>query len=254
MKILIEISYKGTNYCGWQMQKNGISIQEVLQTALSSFFNENILLVASGRTDAGVHANKQYAHFTLEKKFDLSKLPIALEHLLPQDISITNAVKVEDDFHARYSAICKTYYYRVYFSKVKLPLKDDFMLQVKKDLNLDKIKKGCSYFVGKHNFKAFCVPRKLVDENFERTIFSCQVEKNNNEFLFKICGDGFLHNMVRIIVGTLIDVGTEKIEPESIKKIILEKDRAKAGKTVSAKGLTLQSVSYGEAIDNLLNN
>ena len=252
MKVLIEISYKGTNYCGWQAQKNGISVQEILQKALSIFFKQNIILYASGRTDAGVHARSQFAHFNLDKQFDVSKIPVAIQNLLPNDISVTNAVMVDDDFHARYAVVCKTYYYRWYISSVRQPLKDEFMSQLKKELDFNEMKKACKYFVGRHNFKAFCIPRKLEDENFEREIFNCDLKQNNDEVTLEITGTGFLHNMVRIIAGTLIEVGKGKIKPEDIQSIMISQDRAKAGKTLEAKGLMLYDVSYGESIDRVI--
>lgn len=245
MRVLIEIEYKGTNYCGWQIQKNGQSVQGALQEVLSNFFNEKIVLFSSGRTDAGVHAKSQYAHFDLVKFFDVSKLPYAVERYLPNDICIKSARQVQDSFHARYSVISKTYHYHLYESKVKLPLKDEMSLQIKSTLDIDKMKQACKFFVGKHNFKAFCIPRKLDNENFEREIFCCDIEKNGNDYVFKICGKGFLHNMVRIIVGTLLMVGEGKIKPEEVKNIILSKERKNAGKTVSSKGLILYDVSYG---------
>ena len=246
MKVLIEIEYKGTNYCGWQIQKNGISVQQVLQQALSLFFKQEIVLFASGRTDAGVHAKSQFAHFEIDKNFDVTKLPLAISSLLPNDVSVKNAIQVSDNFHARYSVKSKTYYYRMYLSKTKEPLKDDFSLQVKEALNIKAMKKACKYFVGEHNFKAFCIPRKIENENFVRKIITCDLEHKGNDIVFKICGEGFLHNMVRIIVGTLLLVGQEKIKPCEIKNIILSLDRSKAGKTVSPKGLTLQKVNYGK--------
>ena len=132
----------------------------------------------------------------------------------------------------------------MYLSKVKQPLKDETSLQIKNDLDVEKMKKACKYLVGKHNFKAFCIPRKLDGENFERNIISCEIEKNENDIVIKVCGEGFLHNMVRIIVGTLLDVGQGKISPEEVKNIILSQDRSRAGKTVSAKGLILYDVRY----------
>lgn len=249
MKVLIEIEYKGTNYCGWQIQKNGVSIQQILQEKLSEFFDEKIILFASGRTDAGVHARKQFAHFELDKKFDVSRLPFAMQNILPEDISIKKAMIVPDNFHARYSVISKTYYYRMYQSKIKEPLKEDTFLQIKDNLDVNTMKKACKYFVGTHNFKAFCVPRNLDNENFNRRILKCNIECKNNDIVVKITGEGFLHNMVRIIVGTLILVGQGKIMPKEIKNIIESGDRAKAGKTVCAKGLTLEHVYYGDLIN-----
>lgn len=250
MRVLIEIEYKGTNYCGWQIQPKALSIQQILQDNISLICNQQIKLVASGRTDSGVHAKSQYAHFDYDGNFDVKRLPFALQNKLPNDISIKNAWIVRENFHARYSVMSKTYYYRLFISNTISPLKEDYYLRTKDDLDIEKMQKACKKFVGTHDFSAFCLSRKIENENNVRTINLCLLEQNENELIFKICGNGFLHNMVRIIVGTLLEIGTGRKKLDDIERIFQNKDRTKAGKTVSAKGLMLMQVDYGLNLTN----
>ena len=240
--VLCAVAYKGTNYAGWQKQDNALGIEEVIENAFFDCTGEKVEIFASGRTDAGVHAMEQY--FSVKTKFrQIEKLPIALNHLLPNDIRILWAKEVPNDFHARYSAHKKTYLYRLKTSQIESPFDYETTAYIDYKLNLKKMQEAGKYFIGEHNFKAFCSTGTSVP-TFERTIYSLSITQTNDLFEFEICGNGFLYNMVRIIVGTLIDVGGGKIAPEQIKEIINSQDRQKAGKTMPAKGLTLKCVEY----------
>ena len=245
MRVLLQIEYDGTNYHGWQLQKNGASVQQTLQDCLQSILCRPITLVASGRTDSGVHAKNQYAHFDYNGNFDIKKLPYALQGSLPNDISVKNAWIVSDDFHARYGVKFKTYHYCLYVGSAIQPLKDRYCVYLKNRPNLHLMKKASKYLVGTHDFSSFCVPRKIENENNTRTIKFLKICQKHDCITFKVCGNGFLHNMVRIIAGTLLDVGFGKIPPKQIKTILEQKDRTKAGKTAPAKGLVLYNVDYG---------
>ena len=210
---------------------------------------EKISIVGSGRTDSGVHALSQSAHFETScekfltnKKFDEKKLVNALNANLPLDINILSAKKVKDSFHARFDVKEKTYVYHLQVGNN--PLLSGLAGSVKKMPNLSLMKEASKFLVGEHNFKSFACARTEV-ENFVRTIYSIKISApTKNEFIFELRGNGFLYNMVRIIVGTLVDVGTGKILPEEIKTILEAKDRTKAGKTAPAEGLYLKAVKY----------
>ena len=242
-KICLTIQYNGKNFCGWQKQKNKRTVQNVLEDKISVLLKEDITLFASGRTDSGVHAICQTAHFETNSDFDLNKLPFAINDGLESDVSVLKAKEVSKNFHARYSAKKKTYLYKTYLSKIKKPLKNGFITQISYDLNINKMKEGAKFFLGEHNFSAFCSSNSSV-KNFVRTIYDLKIKKVSDEIHFKITGNGFLYNMVRIIVGTLIDVGTEKISPNEVLKIIESKNRKKAGKTMPAYGLYLYKILY----------
>lgn len=239
----IVVQYDGKNYSGWQKQQNKQTIQSELERAIYEISGENVEVVGSGRTDAGVSAMAQVANFIIEKHFDESKLVLALNAHLPQDISVLSAEQVDENFNARFSAKKKTYNYYFYVSNVRNPILDRFALQVKR-ADVDKMKDACKYLVGKNDYKSF-VARNSGKTNFERTIFDANITNVvDNLYYFSITGDGFLYNMVRIIMGTLILVGENKRKPEEIKSIIDSKDRTKAGKTVSPVGLILTVVNY----------
>ena len=242
-KICLIIQYNGKNFCGWQKQIGKRTVQGVLEHKISKLLKEEISLFASGRTDAGVHATGQTAHFGTNSKFDLSKLPFAVNSGLENDVSILKAKEVSQNFHARYSVKKKTYIYKIYVSKIKKPLKNGLVTQVIYDLDISKMKQATKYFVGEHNFFAFCSSGSSV-KDFVRIIYDFKIKKVDDEIHLKISGNGFLYNMVRIIVGTLIDIGRGKIKPEEIVNIIKSKDRKKAGETMPAHGLYLCKVSY----------
>ena len=249
MKVLLTIQYKGTNYVGWQKQHNGTSVQETIENALSFLCEENVKISGSGRTDAGVHALGQTAHFETSsqkfltnKKLDSKKLVNALNANLPSDINISSAKEVGENFHARFDAKQKTYEYHLVVGKN--PIKEGLAGFVKNFPNISLMKEASKFLIGEHNFKSFSSAKTEVTD-FVRTIYSIKIYmQEKNEIVFEISGNGFLYNMVRIIVGTLVDVGIGKILPEDIKEILNSEDRTKAGKTAPAEGLYLKAVKY----------
>lgn len=244
-RILIKIEYVGTNYHGWQKQGDLPTIQGILEKTLSEFFKQQITLFASGRTDAKVHAKAQYAHFDCESRFDYSRLPLAINTLLPKDIMIVSACEVSEDFHARFSVKKKIYRYYIYNNPIRSPLLQEFSLHVPAILNIKKMKKVCKIFVGEHDFTAFCSKREYEDKYLNiRKIYYLKIKKIGDLICFEICGNGFLYNMVRIIVGTILAVGKNKIQPNQIKNIFESKNRSEAGETLPAQGLVLFDVIY----------
>jgi len=243
-RILLAIEYYGKNYCGWQRQKNGVSVQEILEQALKEILGEKVILHASGRTDSGVNALNQAAHFDTNSNLPIKAYVPKLNNILPCDIQLKYAKIVGDDFHAQYSVKKKTYIYKMYVSKIASPLKDLFAMQIKFDkIDTDKMNEACKYIVGIHDFSAFKSARSDKINNV-REVYSANFYYKDDILEFKICGSGFLHNMVRILVGTLIDVGTGKLQTDDIQKILEGKDRKKASKTALAKGLYLVDVEY----------
>lgn len=244
-KILLTIQYNGKNFCGWQVQDNERTVQGTIESALKTVLGEEVKLVASGRTDSGVHAYAQTAHFMTSSNFDIKKLVPAINGNLPNDVSILKAKQVKEDFHARFDVKQKTYMYQVYASEVMLPLYDDTHTQVSPKVleHYEEMKKASEYLVGKHNFKAFCSSGSATVD-FDRTIYELKIKKQGSFIEFTITGSGFLYNMVRIIVGTLLEVGEGKRTAEEIPEILASEDRTKAGKTMSGKSLFLVEVKY----------
>lgn len=242
MRIILKISYDGTDYCGWQRQKNGLSVQEVLENALSTLTNEKITLIASGRTDSGVHAEGQVAHFDTNSSIPPEKFYLAVNALLPNDIRVLSSSLAKEDFHARYTAKRKTYVYNFYISDVSLPLKERYAVRIE-DFNEEKASAVLQEIVGTHDFKCFLSSGSEIKTTV-RTIYFANVCKNGNDVRIEVCGNGFLYNMVRIIAGTVLDASNGKITADDLKEALLKGDRNLVGKTAPAKGLTLKSVEY----------
>lgn len=244
MKVGLVITYCGTGFCGWQTQPNKRSVQEELETALFNVLKEKVVLYASGRTDAGVHALGQVAHFETKKEIKPYILISVINHYLPQDVKVTKVFLPNDDFDARFSAKKKTYVYKFYSCRFELPLKIDRELRVNDNIDVGLMEKALPALIGKHNFKCF-VARKSGKTNFERIIYSAKINRLSDfEFEFEITGNGFLYNMVRIIMGTLIDIGMKRKPYNCIENIIKSEDRASAGKTMPSYALYLKSVEY----------
>lgn len=243
--IALVISYNGKNYNGWQKQKNAQSIQEILEKALCEILGQSVTLTASGRTDAGVSAVCQVANFKVnDDNVNLNKLKSRLNFILPDDIKILNCYFVSENFNARFDAKNKTYAYNFYLSKTSIPYFDNFATQIKNNVNMQIFEENLKMLVGTYDFTSFCASNNQT-ENKVRTIYSCELIKNDNLYTVKICGNGFLYNMVRIIIGTLIDISSGKLKC-NISEIIEYKDRTKAGHTASSKGLVLLNVNYNE--------
>lgn len=244
-RVLLKIAYMGTNYNGWQKQRhNSNTIEEKVSDALFLALNEKIEMVGSSRTDAGVHAFGQLAHFDTQTTIPTEKLPLVINKFLPDDIKVVQAIDVPDDFSARFNVINKTYQYLTYISEVDLPFYFKRALRLYGKYDVDAMQKACNYLVGTHDFAAF----KKSDTDYVttvRTINSANVITSNNEIIFQINGDGFMHNMIRIIVGTLLDIGRGKKQPEYILELIKSGSRIMAGKTVSPEGLYLKKIYTG---------
>jgi len=243
MKYKLIVEYFGKNYNGWQRQKNGVGVQQVLEEKLSDLLGSTIKIVGSGRTDTGVHALGQVAHFEANTTIPPEKMVFALNGLLPDDIKVQRCEAADADFHAQYSAKRKTYRYQAYLSRIPSPLRDDRYARIVPPLDIEAMKRCAQKMVGVHDFAAFS---SLGSEKKStiREIYRCELIQNGDELYFEIEGNGFLYNMVRIIVGTLVFVGKGKL-PESIADEMFRTGNRKAGgKTFPAKGLFLKSVSY----------
>lgn len=243
MRFLIKFSYDGSNYAGFQTQKHQHTIQEEMEKALS-IVNNGIKtpITSTGRTDKGVHALSQYGHADISVKINEKKLKRALNSNLPDDIHVISTQIVDDDFHARYNVTEKEYKYFINTGEYN-PLERNYIFQYNYILNVDKMKKAIKYFKGTHDFRAFVTDNK-EKENCVRTINYVDISEDNNKIVLTFKGDGFLRYQVRNMVGILIKVGENKLQPEEIKKIIESKDRTKSGKTAPAQGLYLTNVSY----------
>lgn len=242
-RIKLTIAYDGTNYCGWQIQPNGITIEEILNKALSKMTGEEILVIGASRTDSGVHAMGNVAVFDTDTTIPAEKIAVALNQRLPEDIVITKSEEVPLDFHPRYCNCSKTYEYHIINTRIPIPTKRLTNYFVSYVLDIDKMRQAASYLVGEHDFVSFCNVRTDV-ENTVRTITALDILTNGNEITIRITGNGFLYNMVRIIVGTLIRVGRGFYEPEKVKEILEAKDRKAAGVTAPAQGLMLVEIKY----------
>ncbi|MDI6785063.1 MAG: tRNA pseudouridine(38-40) synthase TruA, partial [bacterium] len=236
--IKLTIEYDGSRYCGWQIQPKRTSIQKVLETTLKIIVNEPIKLVAAGRTDAGVHALGQVANFKTTSSIPLINLVAALNSLLPQDIVVKNAEEVPDSFNARRDAKYRIYQYRILNRKLPSAFHNQFSYFYPYPLNLTRMRNAAKYFIGSHDFTAVNASPNLV-KNSIRTVAKLSIRRKNDCVLISIQANGFLHNMVRIIVGTLIDVSRGKLEPEEVPEILNSKQRKKAGMTVPPQGLFL---------------
>ena len=242
-RIKLTIAYDGTNYCGWQIQPNGITIEEILNKALSKMTGEEILVIGASRTDSGVHAMGNVAVFDTDTTIPAEKIAVALNQRLPDDIVITKSEEVALDFHPRYCDCSKTYEYHIINTRIPIPTKRLTNYFVSYVLDIDKMRKAASYLVGEHDFVSFCNVRTDV-ENTVRTITALDILTNGNEITIRITGNGFLYNMVRIIVGTLIRVGRGYYEPDRVKEILEAKERTEAGVTAPANGLVLVEIKY----------
>lgn len=244
-RIKLTIAYDGTNYCGWQIQPNGITVEEVLNKALRKLTGEEIFVIGASRTDSGVHAMGNVAVFDTETTIPPDKISVALNQKLPDDIVIVRSEEVNPDFHPRYQNCLKTYEYHIINTRIPIPTQRLTNYFVSYPLDIENMKKAASYLIGEHDFVSFCNVRTDV-ENTVRTIENLDVIKTGDQITIRITGNGFLYNMVRIIVGTLIRVGRGYYSPEKVKEILEAKDRKKAGVTAPPHGLMLVEICYME--------
>lgn len=241
IKLIIE--YDGTNYFGWQKQPNQISIQETIEKAISKITKENFDIFGSGRTDRGVHARGQVANFLTDSRIPGEKFKDAINSVLPADIAITHSEEVDESFHSRYSAKGKEYRYVFYNRRVLSPLLRNFAYHVPQKLQFDLMEKAVDDLIGTHDFIAFMASGSSVKDTI-RTIYNISLTKDHEIIELRINGNGFLYNMVRIIAGTLVDIGIGKIDSNYIPEIISFKDRKNAGHTAPPHGLYLEKVLY----------
>lgn len=240
------ICYDGTKYAGWQFQLNALSIQEVIQNTLSAILPEKITIHGSGRTDTGVHALKQTAHFKTAHNLEKRRFLFSMNSLLPDDIRIMDIEKVSNDFHARYSATGKTYYYHIHLDPVLCPFNDKYRWHMHQPIDLEKLKEAALYFLGTHDFASFANEshKGAAAKDAVRTIKRIDLIMQDGGFRLEFEGDGFLYKMVRNLTGFLVDVGRGRKNISDIAPLMAAKDRRKLGKTAPAQGLFLVEVHY----------
>ena len=241
--IKLTIEYEGKDYNGWQKQPSHLNIQGEIEKAIQHITGEEVDLIGSGRTDAGVHAFGQVANFKTNSDFPIEKMATAINSQLKQSIRVLKSEEVPLDFHSRYHCHQKTYAYIIDNSKQGTAIYRNITYHLAQPLNLEKMQEAANYLLGEHDFSSF-KSSGTSSKNSVRTIYKAQVLKEQDRVIIMLTGNGFLYNMVRIIAGTLVEVGLGHISSEEIKNILEAKDRKKAGKTLPAKGLFLMSVDY----------
>lgn len=242
-RIRLFVAYDGTNYHGWQVQNNGITIESELNRCLSELLGEPIEVIGASRTDAGVHALGNVAVFDTQARMPAEKISYALNQRLPEDIRIQKSEEVALDWHPRHCDSRKTYEYRIYRGEFELPTKRLYSLFTYHSLDVAKMQEAAQYFVGEHDFKSFCQVNAQV-ESTVRTIYEVKVYEEGTDLIIRVTGSGFLYNMVRIMAGTLLEVGKGKRSPQEIAEIIKARNREAAGPTAPAHGLTLVKYEF----------
>lgn len=244
-RIKLTVAYDGTNYQGWQIQKNGETIESMLNRALKELTGEDIQVLGASRTDSGVHAMGNVAVFDTGVRMPGEKFVYALNQRLPEDIRIQHSCEVPGDFHPRYQETVKTYEYRILNREFPLPAYRFNTYFTYRPLDEKRMQKAADYLVGEHDFRSFCAAGAQVKTTV-RTLYGLKVFREGELLTIRITGNGFLYNMVRIIAGTLMKIGQGEWEPEQMQEILEEKNRAAAGPTAPAKGLTLMEIRYPE--------
>lgn len=243
-RIKLVMEYVGTDFSGFQIQPQKRTVQGVVEENISIILGQKVKIYASGRTDAGVHSLGQVAHFDIEKDVDAKFLQHELNKILPNDITISEVKQVDDNFDSRFSVKKKTYVYKFYLSRFERAVYVNRALRVNDNVKIEPMKEALKYLLGTHDFSSF-VARKSGKTDFVRTIYDAKItETENGLYEFEISGNGFLYNMVRIIMGTLIDIGSGRKIPQDMKSIIEGKSRSLAGKTVLPHGLYMKRVEY----------
>lgn len=241
--LLLTIQYDGSNYHGWQVQKNALSVQEVFQNAVEKVFLKRLDVVGCSRTDAGVHAN-MYC-LTIKTDMDITDYGVimALNSNLPKDIAVIDCKEVDGDFHPRYSCKSKEYIYKIYNGKIRNPFYSNYALHYRYDIDVDYLNRECKAFIGTYDYSGFSSSKCDVEDTV-RTVNNCEVWRQGDMVYFRVEADGFLYNMVRIMVGTLIFINEGKIKKGQLKEIIQSKDRSLAGRTALPQGLYLNKINY----------
>ncbi|MBP3481194.1 MAG: tRNA pseudouridine(38-40) synthase TruA [Clostridia bacterium] len=242
-KLLVKLKYNGSAYVGWQVQKNGKSVQSCVQDAVEKLYGVRADVTGCSRTDSGVHANGYCFCFTPPYEVEPFKAVAALNFALPDDMGVYDCIKVPDDFHPRYSAVAKEYIYKIYGGRPRNPFLNGLAYHYIGELDTDAMNDAAKEFVGRHDFRSFMANGSKITDTF-RTVYYCSVMKADDCVQIRICADGFLYKMVRIIVGTLLAVNEQKIDKNQISYIISARDRSAAGKTAPPQGLYLNRVFY----------
>lgn len=242
-RVKLIVAYDGTNYCGWQIQPNGITVEEVLNRHLSELLKEPIKVVGASRTDSGVHALGNVAVFDTTARMPADKISYAMNTRLPADIRILDSMEVDSDFHPRKSRTIKTYEYCIYNRRFPDPTRRLYSYFTYYKLDVEAMRKAASYLVGTHDFKSLSTWKEEVPDTV-RTIYSLDITQEDHLIRIRIKGNGFLYNMVRIIAGTLMQAGQGVIRPEDMEKILEAKDRSAGGPTARPEGLTLVCIEY----------
>ena len=247
-RVKLIVAYDGTNYSGWQIQPNGITIEEILNRQISKLTGEDIRIIGASRTDSGVHALGNVAVFDTESRIPGDRFAYALNQKMPEDIVIVRSDEVQIDWHPRYqNEISKTYEYHIYNAKVRNPLKNRYSTFVSFDLDVEKMRQGAKYILGEHDFASFCGNPKMKKSTV-REIYSIDISLKGSYLNMTFHGSGFLQYMVRILSGTLLEVGFGKREADSMQELLEAKNRSLAGATAPAKGLSLLKVHYANQL------
>lgn len=243
MRVKMIVAYDGTNYCGWQIQPNGITIEQVLNEHLSRLLKEDIKVTGASRTDAGVHSLGNVCMFDTNTHMPAEKISYALNQKLPEDIVVVDSCEVSDDFHPRFSKSRKTYEYRILNARFRNPTRrlDTYFYHY--PLDTEKMSEAAKYLIGEHDFASFCSANSQAQTTV-RTIYDCTVSKVGDIITIRVTGNGFLYNMVRIIAGTLVKIGGSDMPADAMNGIIAATDRAAAGPTAPAQGLTMIGLKY----------
>lgn len=246
-RVMLTVAYDGTNYHGWQLQPNVITVESVLNEKLSELFHEEIKVIGASRTDTGVHALGNIAVFDTQARMPAEKVSYALNQRLPDDIRIQKSEEVPLDFHPRHQNSRKTYEYKILNREFPQPIYRLYVHFTYVPLNIERMQKAADFLVGEHDFKSFCSVN-TVAETTVRTIYEIKVEQQDEMITIRVTGSGFLYNMVRIIAGTLMEVGRGNLEPQDMTEILDALDRTHAGPTAPACGLTLVKYEYEDKI------
>ena len=243
-RIKLVVAYDGTNYCGWQIQPNGETIEGVLNRELSSLLGEDIKVTGASRTDSGVHSLGNVAVFDTDTRIPPEKISYALNIRLPEDIVVQDSCEVAPDFHPRHCNSRKTYEYRILNRRFAMPTRRLDTYFYHRPLDVERMQQAARYLKGIHDFKSFCSVNTVVEDTV-RTIYTLQVIKDADDIItIRVQGSGFLYNMVRILAGTLIQVGIGAMEPEQMTEILEAKDRSASGPTAPAQGLTMMGIEF----------
>ena len=242
---MLRVSYDGTDFCGWQVQNEMRTVEGELNKAINELTGETTEVIGASRTDSGVHAKGNVAVFDTESSIPAEKFMYAINSLLPDDVTVVESKEVDKDFHPRHCRSIKTYEYRIYTSRINNPLKRRFAFRFPTDLDVEKMDEAAKYLIGEHDFKSFCCVRTQAETTI-REIFSADVFRDDEDIVIRVTGAGFLYNMVRIIAGSLMEVGSGKYEPIHIKEVLEGTDRTLAGPTAEPQGLTLISIDFEE--------